>query len=183
MDFAQDFRAWKSLRFHGGGGTRKLGGFGRKLLFVLGQARDARADGLVATVDEDKGGRDCLGQLRRARTTDRLRTSEFPAALGQARPHAEAWLLDDPLAVREALGLPAEAGVPSVRDSRYPKHALHELWEHSPRKQADPGDREMEILPEIARRVAPSRCAHRRQTGFQAFVRDVRRELAGLAGD
>ena len=184
-DFSTLFQPWARLHAaeRRGRPGRRLRGYGRKLLYAIRAARVAQADGLVATVDRDKAPAGRLRRLREARAADRQQAPSLPTALGEAKPHAEAWLLDDPVAVREALELPANADVPSVRDSTYPKHTLHELWEQSPRKEANPGDREMDALPEIARRVVPSRCAHRRETGFQAFVTEVRRELAGLAGD
>ena len=185
IDFSTLFQPWARLHAaeRRGRPGRRLRGYGRKLLYAIRAARVAQADGLVATVDRDKapGGR--LGRLREARAADRQQAPSLPTALGEAKPHAEAWLLDDPAAVREALELPGNAPIPSVRQSRHPKDTLHGLWERSPRREAGPEEREIAVLQDIARRVDSTRCAHRRETGFQGFVTEVRRELGGLAGD
>jgi len=185
IDFSTLFQPWARLHAaeRRGRPGRRLRGYGRKLLYAIRAARVAQADGLVATVDRDKapGGR--LGRLREARAADRQQAPSLPTALGEAKPHAEAWLLDDPVAVREALELPGNAPIPSVRQSRHPKDTLHRLWERSPRIEAGRDEPEIGVLRDIARRVDSTRCAHGRETGFQAFVTEVRRELGGLAGD
>jgi hypothetical protein len=95
----------------------------------------------------------------------------------------EAWLLDDPVAVREALMFPAQAAVSSVRESHRPKDTLNALWEQSPRKQSEAGEPVTHVLGDIAEHLDPKRCTHRRETGFQSFATDVRRELGTLTGD
>ena len=156
IDFSTLFQPWARLHAaeRRGRPGRRLRGYGRKLLYAI----------------------------RAARAADRQQAPSLPTALGEAKPHAEAWLLDDPAAVREALELPGNAPIPSVRQSRHPKDTLHGLWERSPRRKAGPEEREIAVLQDIARRVDSTRCAHRRQTGFQAFVTEVRHELGGLAG-
>ena len=159
-------------RLHGAGR-----GYGRKLLYALRQARDRRADGVVATVDADeerKGRR--LRTLRDAREGDRSRFAAIPTALGEAVPHGEAWLLDDPVAVREAMNLPSNAKIPAVRESSDPKETLHRLLRNGPRAK----DRPLQVWADIAGRVEASRCAHGKATGFHAFVDDVRRELGSF---
>lgn len=159
-------------RLHGAGR-----GYGRKLLYALRQARDRKADGLVATVDADKekkGRR--LRTLRNARESDRSRFPTFPTALGEAVPHGEAWLLDDPVAVREAMNLPSDTKIPPVPKSSNPKETLHQLLGKSPRAE----ERPLQVWADIAGRVDASRCRHGKATGFHAFVDDVRRELGPL---
>ena len=84
------------------------------------------------------------------------------------------------MAVREALGLPQNAGIPSVRNVEYPKEELHGLFAASPRKREQPEVEQKDVLAEIAGRLVVRRCAARQHTGLQAFARDVRRELGGL---
>lgn len=154
-----------------------LRGYGVKLLYVLQAARAAGDDGVVATVDADKDRRhERLEQLKTAREADRARHTPLPAALGEARPHSEAWLLDDPVAVREGLGLARNADVPDVLNCDYPKDSLEDLHKHSPRNSEPP----LKVWPDIAARVDVSRCNHQKETGFEAFREEVRRELGPL---
>jgi len=97
----------------------------------------------------------------------------LPTALGCANPHAEAWLLDDPVAVRDALELDADTIVPSFRKTKSPKGALAGLISQS--RKADVSIRR--ILAEIAQRLDPVRCAHKDEAGFAAFAADVREEI------
>ena len=159
-------------RLHGAGR-----GYGRKLLYSLRQARDRKADGIVATVDADKekkGRR--LRALRDARESDRSRFPAFPTAIGEAVPYGESWLLDDPVAVREAMNLPTDAEIPTVQQSSDPKETLHQLLRNSPRAE----ERPLRVWADIAEQVDVSRCTHGKTTGFHAFVADVRRELGSF---
>jgi hypothetical protein len=81
-------------------------GYEKKLEFAVRQAQDAGTVGIVATADEDrsKGGQRCR-KLIRARKELRQRSAPFPTALGCPKPHLEAWLLDDEVAVRTAMNL------------------------------------------------------------------------------
>ena len=89
-------------------------GYDRKLRFAIRQARDEGLQGVVATIDRDKSsGHDRLRELKAGRTRDRETAPPLPAALGAANPHAEAWLLDDPVAVRTVLGLDNDAAIVS----------------------------------------------------------------------
>lgn len=156
-----------------------LKGYGLKLYYLLRSARSSGADGVVATVDADKATRrQRLNEMRKAREADRAVRPPLPAALGEARPHSEAWLLDDPAAVREGLGLSRDAQVPNVRDCSYPKHILEELHRGSPRHDDAP----LAVWPDIAAQVEPERCAHKEETGFEAFAQDVQEELGPLFG-
>lgn len=154
-------------------------GYGRKLTYALRQARHLRATGIVATLDRDKERRGKrLAKLKRARTADRKTAPPFPTALGEAVPHGEAWLLADAHAVRQAMRLPGDTPVPSVRSTKDPKRALQTLLTTSPRAN----ERPLQVLAEVARLVDTSRCTHRRATGFASFVKDVETELRPLAG-
>ena len=172
IEVRETFRPW--ARLHGGGS-----GYGRKLAFALGQARDLNAQGLVATIDRDhdhSGGR--LGAVRKRRDDVRTVSPPFPTALGEASPHLEAWLLDDEVAVRTALRLDPDRVVPNVRNEKHPKSALEAL--HAASRRA--GDRPLEVWADLARAVRPERCAHAQSTGFEEFVAEISLELGPLAG-
>lgn len=163
------FSPW--ARLHGGRG------YEAKLRFALRVARDSGARGLVATVDADRSGMDRLSALRAGRETDRAKHPRLPAALGCAHPHHEAWLLDDELAIREALAVPSSETIPSVHRSKSPKNdldALMELWK--------PGVPRRNLLGEVATKVNLKRCSHSRETGFADFVDDIRQEFLPLSG-
>jgi hypothetical protein len=160
--------------------ARAGSGLDRKLLFALLMARDQDLQGLVATVDQDKSpGRDRLRSLERARVRDRETSPPLPTALGCADPHAEAWLLDDPVAVRTVLGLDPNVEIPTVRRVRSPKDELSRLHSRSPR--ADEPTRS--ILVEIAQALDPIRCQHSDETGFARFVDEVRDEIGPVVGE
>jgi hypothetical protein len=154
-----------------------LKGYGLKLWYLLREARTDGHDGVVAAVDADKDrAREKLTQLKRARDADRAQRAPLPTALGEACPHNEAWLLDDPVAVREALGLATDALIPNVRDCPYPKTALEELHRQSSHASNAP----LDVWADIAARVDEHRCRHKTETGFEAFAREVRAELGPL---
>lgn len=163
-----DFRPWKGIRLHSGRG------YERKLRFLVQEARHSEVHGVVATVDcdtEDKRVR--LKELQAAREESRRTAPPFPTAIGEARPHLEAWLLDDPLAVRTGLRLPSDTDIPNVRHIDSPKEALIDLLSHSDRSTERPSI----VWPDIAKNVELARCPHAAETGFAAFVRDVEAEL------
>lgn len=165
-------RIW--ARLHGPAGP----GYTRKLLYALRVARDLDVPGLVATVDSDrerKGER--LKTLQDGRAADRERHPPMPAALGEALPHAEAWLLDDAIAVRTGMALPEDVKVPSVGRTRHPKNALHDLLAKSSRAE----DRPIDVWADITTHLDPARCQYAKKTGFHAFVDDVRSELESLS--
>jgi len=132
---------------------------------------------MVAVVDWDKDrkGRR-LAALREGREQERYRTVDVPVALGQADPHVEAWLLDDPVAVRRALQLPADHQMPNVVKSSYPKDDIDVLR----RAGGDSDDTILVALSRIADAVVPQRCEHQKETGLKRFVDDVRHELGPL---
>jgi hypothetical protein len=160
---------WKSLR---------VNGYPRKVLFAARQARDAGAVGLVATVDADKDPqREKLRKLVEGRDADRASYPSFPIAFGEASPHGEAWLLDDDVAVRSALGLDPQVKIPTVRQVSSPKETLEEL-----RRECEEGGGNIcDVLAAIAQLVDPRRCVRAKETGFHSLQEEVRRELGQLA--
>ena len=170
---SEDARAW--ARLHGAGK-----GYAHKLRYALRQARDIEAEGLVATVDADAEKRGVrLRKMKQARKRDRDRANApvLPTALGEAVPHGEAWLLDDPVAVRRVLSLPEDERIPTTKRAKNPKKALHDLLAQSERAE----DRPVDVWAEIAREVDPARCKHARATGFGPFINEVHEELGPLA--
>jgi hypothetical protein len=162
-------------RLHGEGR-----GFSRKLGFAIRAAEADRAAGLVAVVDRDKDRKHHrLGELDAERSRSREAGRSIPIALGEAAPHGEAWLLDDAPAVRSALGLDEDVNVPNVRTTSNPKAALDKIINDS----GFDSDSKMDALAEIARRLDPARCLHRNDTGFGAFVDDVRSEFKHFLRD
>lgn len=163
-----DFVAWSDRRLHGESGN------GRRLKFVVREALADGIDGVVATVDQDKAKpRERLNVLIAAREDDRNSGRHLPTGLGEARPHGEAWLLDDQVAVKGVLGISAGEAIPTVQKSRSPKNALNNLCTAFERKFAD-------VLPGMAAKIDVGRCAHAKETGLQEFAEDVRAELGPL---
>jgi hypothetical protein len=151
-------------------------GYSRKVLFAILQAIDAGAAGLVAVVDRDKD--DAWSRLRKlqeGRELHRQKRPPFPTALGEAVPHGEAWLMGDPIAIKEALDLKDDVAIPSLRRIKDPKGDLNRLIEIS--KHGRETDR-MIVLGHIARLVDPERCMHIEETGFARFAVDVLSEFA-----
>lgn len=135
---------------------------------------------MVATVDQDRApARERLGELVKGRAEARERPDlvAFPAAVGEARPHGEAWLLDDPVAVRDGLYLPGQVQVPAVSKVKDPKSALADL---DALVDHPPGEAPIDRLARIARALDPTRCRHAKDTGFADFVADLRSELGRL---
>src|SRR5258708_2144006 len=164
---------WQDLRLAGGG-------YPRKFLYAMRRAKARGLAGIVATVDTDRARNKLrLRELRKAREEERSRLPAFPAAIGQADPHGEAWLLDDPVAVRAALDLAATVEIGTVRRTKDPKEELETLRRASPRS----GDRLLDLLTNIARAVQSHRCVHARETGFHAFEDEVKMELGLVASE
>lgn len=172
--FDRQLHDWHAIRLNRGKG------FGRKLLFAVRQARDARLAGVVAVVDADNDRHgERLKALKTARSADRTKAPPFPAALGQARPHGEAWLLDDPVAVRTVLRLAGNTALPNVNRIDSPKESLHALVADSERAS----EAYLILIEEIARLIARERCVHAADTGFKEFVEEVKAELGPLLHD
>ena len=177
------FKAWKEFRLNST--KAKLGrvnsgdsGYDRKLLFAIAQARLEHRQGLIAVVDRDKfppGSR--LAELERARKQHRERPAPYlPVALGEAVPHVDVWLLDDPQAVRTALFLKGSHQISSIKRVRDPKEHLDQLIAIS----RYVGVERIEPLAEIARNLDPTRCLCRQETGFTAFIDEVTAEFRDL---
>jgi len=150
-------------------------GYDRKLRFAIRQAREFGTAGLVAVVDRDKE-HDRLKKLKQGREDDRQTSPPFPTALGEAAPHGEAWLLDDPVAVRTALQLDPDVLIVTVRKTKDPKEEIEALRRQSPRRE----EGILELLCDIARLVDKARCMHTKETGFHDFAEEVRREFKVL---
>jgi len=162
------------------GNVRVRGGYPGKLKFVVREAIKAGASGVVAVVDRDKEtSGDRLKKLKQGRTDDRQKLLDFPTALGEAAPHGEAWLLDDPVAVQTALRLPTDVMIVNVRKTKDPKGEIEALRQASPRR--DEGT--LDLLRDIARVVDSSRCRHANETGFDDFAKEIRSEFRDLIGD
>jgi hypothetical protein len=164
-----DARHW--ARLHGSGK-----GYRKKLRFAVRQAQANKWQGLVATIDADRDGLNRLRQLRDERVVLREAEQPYPVAIGCADPHLEAWLIDDPVAVRIGLALERDAPVPNVRDCASPKGALEQLHRNSPRN----GDSRQDVWGEIAIELERNRCPHATETGFSAFAQDLTDELGPL---
>jgi hypothetical protein len=164
--------AWKEVHLSAGKG------YPRKLLFAIRKARADGADAVVATVDTDASNRRAkLRELEEARRDDRSRAPSLPTAIGEANPHADAWLLADQVAMRRALGFDENTKIPNVDDCRDPRTAVDNLIEQS---ENFAGQKKSEILGAIARQVVPSRCGHQKETGFKTFADDVKSEFRSL---
>jgi hypothetical protein len=156
-----EFKAWKDLH---------LGkGYGRKLKFAVRSAVSNRVKLLVATIDSDKHPTgDGLREMERVVSTDPNCQGLVYVALGEATPHAEAWLLDDADAVRSVLRLDQSMKVPTVRQVDYPKDTLDGLLSLN---RGD--DHRLDVLAEISRAIEPSRCQHAGETGFERFMESL----------
>ncbi|MCC7291945.1 MAG: hypothetical protein IT449_07790 [Phycisphaerales bacterium] len=173
------FTAWSSpsiQRFH----QKGLSKLGRRLLYVLARASADGVQGVVAIIDGDQLEGERLAALKAGRRRHREKYPPIPTALGCAIPHFEAWLIDDPVAVREVLRLPADCEVSSPTRTSSPKLVLHALFTGSPRASED---LELAVLPEIARRFQLERCNQRNHTGLADFAKDLRAAFREVIGD
>jgi len=171
-----EFVPWSDLRVHGRGfGQLQGSGYRKKLQLAMRRVAEKNLVGLIATVDCDSAVRNSrLQELKQARMNDRAKNRPFPTAVGEAQPHLEAWLLDDPVAVRLGLGLANDFQIASVTKVSSPKQELDRLID-----EHGPGDRasRAELLGKIASSIDPKRHAHAAQTGFEAFVNEVEQEF------
>lgn len=174
-----EFTAWSDgslQRFH----RKGLPKLGKKLLFALSRASADGMHGVIALIDDDCHDGDRVEALRAGREAHRHTSPAIPAAVGSAIPHFEAWLLDDPRAVRDALRLPRNHAIPSPVGTNSPKETLHQLFVSCPRCN---DDIEKDVLPDIARNVKLERCNQRHQTGLQDFADDLREEFKAIEAD
>lgn len=91
-------------------------------------------------------------------------------------------MLDDEAALREALQLPADAKIPTIRQVQNdPKGAIGKLVSKAATVVAGSGDEvKTSFLPSLGRIACclnPSRCRHGKETGFEEFVEDLRHEF------
>jgi hypothetical protein len=160
--------SWSSVTLHGRG-------YARRLPYFVNRARTHKMDGVVCTVDSDKAPKRArLKELLSARQEDRTKNAPFPTAIGEARPHLEAWLLDDREAVRAALPLPDGLDVPSLKKASCPKTSLNALFNACGLRD---GDSCSERLAMIAESLDPLRCHNAQETGLKAFVASIREEF------
>ena len=130
-------------------------------------------DGLVAVLDRDTApAGDRLAQARIGLERDRAESDRevMPTALGEAAPHFEAWLLDDGEAVKLVLKIDPGEAVPRVDRCHSPKLTLERLI-------ADRGLGRDPTKEAVARGVAEVRCRRSGETGFAAFVAELRAEF------
>jgi len=162
------FTTWKELRLQRGSG------YFRKLMLALIQARDFGDDAVVAVIDQDmQPHSQGLRAMREARSKDRQSFAPLPTAVGEAIPHGEAWLLDDPHGVRLALRLASSETIASLSQCEYPKTEIDRLIDLSSFSDQD----KLENLARIAREINPRRCQHPKVTGLHQFVEEVNEEL------
>jgi hypothetical protein len=162
------FTTWKELPLQHGSG------YLRRLMLALAQARDFGDDAVVAVIDQDMQPQSQgLRAMREARSKDRQFFAPLPTAVGEAIPHGEAWLLDDPHGVRFALQLASSEPIPSLSRCEYPKTEIDRLIDLSPFSDQD----RLENLARIARETNPRRCQHAKVTGLHQFVEEVNGEL------
>ena len=163
---SHEFKVW--ARLHGAGK-----GYAAKLDFSTRVARDLDFDGVAAVVDGDRQGKPRLAELRRGRSEARAAMPSFPTAIGCAEPHLEAWLLDDPVAVKEGLNLPSSTMLQSPSKCENPKLELE-------RRHHESANRHLTIraaMERIAAGVVETRCGQRDSTGFAAFAKELRSEF------
>jgi hypothetical protein len=164
-DFPSTFQRWAHLR---------VGGFARKLKFAAIAAIEDKELAIVAVVDRDKAEKhERLLQLKSARDQVHAKDPDFPIAIGEANPHGEAWLLDDPIALRQVLRLKDDITIPSVITTCNPKSELQNLIDQSPENWSST----LEAMTAIAEEFQHYRCDCRGETGLAEFVEDVLAEL------
>ncbi len=79
--------------------------------------------------------------------------------------------------MRTGLGFEPGRRLKTVRDAKSPKDELDLLLEDV----LEDEERAIDCLVRVARAVQPDRCPHAKETGFDAFVEDVRGELGPIA--
>lgn len=164
-----EFDSWARLNDGGRG-------YGRRLRYQMIRARDRACSGVVAVVDRDRDRRgNRIRSLCESRDAEKLKVNYTPTAVGEAIPHGEAWLLDDPKAVRTGMQLPTDAEVPRWRERDNCKSILEAIFEACPRCADEP----LAVWADIASNIDPVRYQHSRDTGFEAFQADVGTELLG----
>ena len=166
-----EFSEWARVR-HPNREEMASRGYERKLQFAVQLASSKGCQGVVAVADRD---RDSRGERKKALLSTKHKLTESGhqthVAIGVADPHVDVWLLDDPKAVREALGFAPDHELNSVHKVKSPKDYLNNEISNSPL----PVENISEPLRRIASYVQLSRCNHAATTGFQEFVDSCRR--------
>jgi hypothetical protein len=168
----------ESVTFHWAR-LNSVSGYARKVFYAIASAVNQEADGVVLVVDRDKAQAwRRLGELNNGREDYRQRSSHvsLPAAIGEANPHGEAWLLDDTVAVRQALQLEPSVEIRPIAKTKDPKAHLTELIGISDVAGMKPID----ALAAIAQLVDPERCLHTKATGFERFRSDLLKEFQAM---
>ncbi len=164
------FLAWSEIRLHRGRG------YARRMQFALVQARTSGMAGVVCTVDCDNAhARTRLKELASTRNDDRCNNQPLPTAVGEARPHVEAWLLDDRTAICRVLNLAHDEALPLVHKVASPKDELDRLIDKS---ESHKGVSRLLTLKAIAQSLDHSRCTNAKSTGLKEFVEELINEYA-----
>lgn len=166
------YTTWKDIRLAALPHGKRARGLTRKMTYVLTQVRTRGEDGVAAVVDRDRApARERLNELRTAiEQAPGVRT-----AIGEANPHVEAWLIDDPKAVRDSLRLAVDHDIPTPAGCE-PKRVLSELCQASPAWSVVGS--ELPLLKRVAGAVRRERCNHRHETGFEEFHRELQSAFA-----
>lgn len=153
-------------------------GYDKKIRFAVLAAEDEGAVGVVAVIDRDNGDGTLLRRLKKSRDKEKRQNATYPIAVGEANPHLEAWLLDDSIAVRDALSLSTDVTVQGVLEADSPKNAIDSLIKSS----ASANEDRSAVLGSIAKHVEIKRFKQPKKTGFQAFQREVETEFQDHLG-
>ena len=147
---------------------------GRKLELAIAEANRRGFDCVIAVTDFDKPELSKYKALKAAREKSRSNSSltPLPTAIGEPKPHIEAWLLDDEKAVRTVLKLQPTDEIPHPVKCGSPKAELNRLYDSSGRSDAD----KLLYLEELAAEFDKARCRQGKHTGFNAFCDDLESE-------
>ena len=81
------------------------------------------------------------------------------------------------MAIRRGLGFTGDIEIPYIRLVESPKDTIEQLR----RKSEKSGEPILEVLQAIVQHVDPSRYQHAKETGFEAFEKDVKHQLKNVA--
>jgi Domain of unknown function (DUF4276) len=151
----------------------------QKVKFVEQTALYNEAAGAVFVIDTEGNHRSRLAELVKGRDSA---YPDFPMAVGVAHPCIEAWLLADPVAIAQAMGLsndpreidsPEDLPAPQRNRDHNPKTVLAECARGSPVSSRDATRIAAEIVDlAVLRRRCP--------LGFEPFAREVEKRIAPL---
>lgn len=158
------------------------GGYAGKVRAAMVQADTEGFDALVFVMDRDRdAGRP--RELEKGRDAARLKQVTIPTAIGCCIETVEAWLLADPSAVSEVLGINSSEIPPNPEtldgkegSGQHPKDVMQRL------QHAAPGESNWdEIYQEIAVKADLDRVARHCPRGFKPFLEELKC-CAPLAG-